>query len=394
LSSGKRINSAKDDAAGYAVAEAVKSTKTITDQSIQNTQDAISLVQTAEGALDVVGKMLQRMLTLTTQKENGTLTDPQEASITNEIDVLQDEIAQIKSRTRFQGGSESMFGQSFTFTTGSGTSAPTQTVVRIADLSLTGLSKLATGVAASISGTTLTLSTGIDGSAPIGAKVFKNGVNTGSVVATTNKQNGSTSITVDATFAASAGDVITFHAVDGASTSGSITTAAIQSLAAAGTSLTVPALAVGQGATILSGARVYRNGVDTGRLVTANAADADTTIAITAGSAISVAVGDVFTFVTQRAISTTSSSADLMNAIQANISNRASLGTTQTQLNYIVDNMQTLSNNLSDALSRIVDTDYAAETAKLTRGQILQQAATSMLAQANQMPNVILTLLK
>jgi flagellin len=63
-------------------------------------------------------------------------------------------------------------------------------------------------------------------------------------------------------------------------------------------------------------------------------------------------------------------------------------------LSYAIDNLQTLSNNLSEAYSRIVDTDYAAETSALTRNQILQQAATSMLAQANQMPNVILTLLK
>jgi flagellin len=88
------------------------------------------------------------------------------------------------------------------------------------------------------------------------------------------------------------------------------------------------------------------------------------------------------------------SSSVTMDAIQLNISNRAELGAFQNRLNYIVDNMQTLSNNLADSYSRIIDTDYASETAKLTRGQILQQAATSMLAQANQMPNVILTLLK
>ena len=246
LSSGKRINSAKDDAAGYAVAEAVKATKNITDQSIQNTQDAISLVQTAEGALDVVGKMLQRVLTLTTQKENTTLTTSQTGSINTEISTLLTEIGQINSRTRFQGGSASLFGTSATFTTGSGTSSPTSTTVTIADLAI--------------------------------------GANT--------------------------------------------TTAG----------------------TLSNGA-----------------------------SAV---------------ISNASGSADIMIAVQNNIANRAQLGTYQEQLNYIVDNMQTLSNNLADAQSRIVDTNYAAETANLTRGQILQQAATSMLAQANQMPNVILTLLK
>ena len=244
LSSGKRINSAKDDAAGYAVSEAVKATKNITDQSIQNTQDAISLVQTAEGALDVVSKMLQRVLTLATQKENGTLTTGQTASINNEITSLLTEVGQIKNRTRFQGGAASIFsGTAMTFTTGSGTSSPTQTSITIDDLTL---------------GTT-----------------------------TSGLSNGATAT-----------------------------------------------------------------------------------------------------------ISSASSSADIMIAVQNNITNRAKLGAYQQQLNYIIDNMQTLSNNLADAQSRIVDTNYAAETANLTRGQILQQAATSMLAQANQMPNVILTLLK
>ena len=73
---------------------------------------------------------------------------------------------------------------------------------------------------------------------------------------------------------------------------------------------------------------------------------------------------------------------------------RATLGALQNQLEYSVDNVSTLSANLTAARSQVIDTDYAAETASLTKGQILQQAATAMLAQANQMPNVILSLLK
>ncbi len=73
---------------------------------------------------------------------------------------------------------------------------------------------------------------------------------------------------------------------------------------------------------------------------------------------------------------------------------RGKLGALQNQMEYAVNNITELSANLSAARSRVIDTDYAAETAQLTKGQILQQAATAMLAQANQMPNVILTLLK
>jgi flagellin len=408
LSSGKRINSAKDDAAGYAVAEAVKATKNITDQSIQNTQDAISLVQTAEGALDVVGKMLQRALTLTTQKENGSLTTTQTTSINNEIQSLLSEVAKVNSRTRFQGGAASIFGTSSTFTTGSGTTSSTQTTVNIFDLSTVTLSKSATGIAAA--GTiaaaatgTLTLSTGIDGSIATGMKIYKNGIDTGRTVTGTGDTaggygRGTTSITVSSgtlALSSAAGDSITFHAASGASTSSTATTSATQTIATTGLSLTVPALSAAAASSIGVGARVYQNGVDTGRVVTSTPATNATAVVISAGDAvINVASGDVFTFITQREISTTSSSTDIMNAVQNNIINRAQLGSYQQQLNYIVDNMQTLSNNLADAQSRIVDTNYAAETANLTRGQILQQAATSMLAQANQMPNVILTLLK
>ena len=270
LSSGKRINSAKDDAAGYAVAEAVKATKNVTDQSIQNTQDAISMVQTAEGALDVVSKMLQRVLTLVTEKANGSLTGTatsgQKGSINSEISTLLNEVYNIQSRTKFQGGQSSIFGTTSSFATGDGVT----TSVNIGALNLRSLG-----------------------------------------------------LTADT------------------ATAGQIT---------------------------LSAADEATNGA--------------------AGSTL----GN--TEALRQAAVDTLDSTNAMAAVQANIASRASLGAQQNRLNYIVDNMQTLSNNLADAQSRIVDTNYAAETANLTRGQILQQAATSMLAQANQMPNVILTLLK
>jgi flagellin len=82
------------------------------------------------------------------------------------------------------------------------------------------------------------------------------------------------------------------------------------------------------------------------------------------------------------------------NFINSLSTQRGVLGATQNQMEYSINNITELSANLSSARSRVIDTDYATETAKLTKGQILQQAATAMLAQANQMPNVILSLLK
>jgi flagellin len=252
LSSGTRINSAKDDAAGYGIAESVRGTKNIVDQNIRNAKDGISYAQAAEGALDVVGKILQRALTLTTQSMDATLNAAQLGSIGDELAALSDEITNIKERTKFQGGASS---------------------VSVFDAS-------------------------------------------GNISVST----GSTSATL-----------INPNLVD----------------------LTSPIFDP-----------------------SGNSFD---------GIATAIAGGD-------------NATADDISEIQAliadNATNRGSLGASINSLEYAIDNMQTLSNNLADGISRIVDTDYAAETSNLTRTQILQQAATSMLAQANQMPNVILTLLK
>ena len=246
LSSGTRINSAKDDAAGYGISEQIKGNKNIVDQNIRNVKDGISWAQTAEGALDVVGKILQRALTLTTQAQDETLSDDQRKSIGEELQSLSLEVTNIKERTKFQN--EVIFGDTLAVETGA--DDPTQIDATMVDLQNT----------------------------PTAAPhvVFD-----------------------DFAAAIAGGAVATVHNV--------------------------------------------------------------------------IEVQELITF---------------------NANNRAALGAGLNSLEYALDNMQTLSNNMADSISRIVDTDYAAETSNLTRTQILQQAATSMLAQANQMPNVILTLLK
>jgi flagellin len=225
------------------------------DQNIRNVQDGISWAQTAEGALDVVGKILQRSLTLATEASDGTLNSDQLASIGKELQALGSEINNIQQRTKFQGGED------------------------------------ATSVFGDCGWGHLCVNTGAEEPTHILAAIIQ----------------------TDMTYCSN--------------------------------SLT--------------------NSFDD---IASNIADG-----------IKAASTDV---------------ADIQNLITRNATNRGNLGAAINSLNYAVDNMQTLSNNLADGISRIVDTDYAAETANLTKSQILQQAATSMLAQANQMPNVILTLLK
>jgi flagellin len=268
LSSGTRINSAKDDAAGYGIAESVRGTKNIVDQNIRNAKDGISWAQTAEGALDVVGKILQRALTLTTQAQDATLNTAQLKSIGAELVVLNSEITNISQRTKFQGGGSA----TSVFTTAS-------------------------------SANVLSVNTGSSGPTNV----------TATMVVTTDSY---TDVSGNQTFG-----------IDG---SGNVTFAATATALAGSSPVNLKAVHV----------------------------------------------------------------QEIEALIASNATNRGTLGAAINSLEYAVDNMQTLSTNLADGISRIVDTDYAAETSNLTRTQILQQAATSMLAQANQMPNVILTLLK
>jgi len=256
LSSGLRINSASDDAAGLGMTSSLTSQINGADQGIRNLNDAISMVQTTEGALAAASEMGQRILTLATQGANETLGQKERDAIGKELHQLILGINSISDRTNFSGN------------------------------------KLLNGANATDGFKIQISNSDADQITLAGTEAFQN----------ISSNNGG-----------KAGDMNTTIGVDGA-------------------------------------------GLDSTKFVTLQ--------------------GDAKAF------------------IEAIDSQRSLLGAYQNQMGYNLNNVTTLSTNLQAARSRIQDTDYAAETAKLTKGQILQQAATAMLAQANQMPNVILTLLK
>jgi flagellin len=368
LSSGKRINSAKDDAAGYSVSESVKATKNITDQSIHNVQNAISVVQTSSGALEVASKILQRVLVLTTQKEDRTLTSSQLSSVNNEVASLLNEIGNIKNRTRLQGNGNSLFASTQTYGTGSGTSME----IKITDLSL-AMNGTAT-MSMNQFNTLLTESAtnwnsdgrihippalGVVTSDQIGQSVYFG-----------NHQKAS-----DITIASVSTDHLGNSVVE---LLGDIDSAVATFFALYPDNPNDALYTFGnpQGL-MLVGLSVFDDSAAQGLI--------DNNDYFGVGGAIKQLTG---------AQVTNLSSANVQRAINQNSTNQGSLGTYQNRLDYVVDNLQTLSNNLADTQSRILDTDYAAETATFTRGQIMQEAAAAMLAQANQMPNVVLMLLE
>lgn len=242
LSTGRRINGAKDDAAGLAIATQMTADIRATNQGIRNANDGIALAQTAEGALDEVTNMLQRVRELGVQSSTGTYTDADRAYMEAEVDELQEQVSNILANTTFN------------------------------DVAL---------------------------------------------FSTTSGTDVSFSIAINATETVT----LTSSAIDG-------------------TDISATALDV------------------------STAANAATTIT------------------------------NVDSALDAIASTRATLGAGQNRLVSVISNLSTQSTNLSDARSRIMDADYSAETTALAKSQILAQASTAMLAQANQSQQNVLSLLR
>lgn len=259
LSSGLRVNTAKDDAAGLAIADRMDSQSRGMTVAIRTANDGISLTQTAEGALTNIGNMLQRMRELTVQAGNTTYTSGDVSALNKEMAQLAQEVGRITSGTQFNGktilGADAASGFSF----------------------------------------------------QIGANV-------------------SAGAAGDQTIAIASGDIFA-------------------------------------------------------------AADLSAVVASTSSGGLSAAVGSAAT-TTNSAILTA-----IDNALKAVNEKRSSLGAIQSRFDNTIANLQTSIENQSAARGRIVDADFAAESANLSRAQILQQASTAMIAQANQVPQGVMKLL-
>ena len=344
LSSGLRINRARDDAAGLGIAQSLTSQINGANQGIRNLNDGISMVQTAEGAIAAASEIAQRILTLATQGANGSMGTNQQTAIRNEMKQLLTAVNSVGSRTTFSGNG---LLNSDARTAAGTSAAPTATKFSLqASNQSSDAVNLAAGAfaniggaygkaaATSVGGTTLTMSTGNFTEALINSNVYsKTSAGVYTLIGTVSAVS-STTVTISSALAAvTATDVLVF-----------------------------------------SGQMTQKHSS------TAN----DLSLVEAVYNSTSLSEADNFQMVARAAESYLTSLA----------TQRSLLGAYQNQIEFTVSNVSELSNNLSQARSAIQDTDYASETASLTKGQILQQAATAMLAQANQMPNVILSLLK
>lgn len=350
LSTGLRINSAKDDAAGLAISERMTSQIRGLNQAARNANDGISLAQTAEGALAEVTNNLQRIRELAIQSSNATNSQSDRDALQVEVTQLLNEIDRVANQTQFNGVKlldGSFSGAVFQIGANAG---ETITIASTTDANTAALGSVTQA-------TTSVFATGLTGYATAisAGDMLVNGVDIGALgSAGSALERAGQLVNAINNVSATSGVGATFN-----STTGEITLSSSGNIAFTGAAL----LATTTGFVAADNATASATtGIDT------------LNVSSFAGSQLAVELID-------------SSLTDVNFA-------RATLGAVQSRFESVVTTVQTTSENLSASRSRILDADFATETANLTRAQILQQAGTAMLAQANALPQNVLALLQ
>ncbi|MEK0266031.1 flagellin [Stenotrophomonas rhizophila] len=356
LSSGSRINSAKDDAAGLAISERFGTQIRGTDVAIRNANDGISLAQVAEGSLTEIGNNLQRIRELSVQSANATNSSSDRKALQSEVTQLVSEIDRVAKQSEFNGTKlldGSFSSQLFQVGANAGQAIAIDKVVDAKAQSLGG-AQFATGTIA--------------------------------VAAITPDAGGD--VSVAAFSLTSAAGTVKFDALDVKDT----TAAKAGQALATHINAKIGETGVYAEANATTGALTLTSVKDSVDKNGAAVGITGTDITVTAGTpatnqfANSINISDVKG--AQQALEIVDKALNSIN------STRADLGAIQNRFTSVVANLQTSSENLASSRSRIRDTDFAKETAELTRTQILQQAGTAMLAQANQVPQNVMSLLR
>ena len=453
LSTGVRINAAKDDAAGLAISTRMTAEIKGLAGAVRNANDGISLTQTAEGALESINNNLQRIRELAVQSSNSTNSASDRMSLHNEARQLVDEIDRVALNSTFNGiklldgsfsgmalqvGSGNSINDRLTLSIANAQSAAlgarqndsysrTTSIVSTAALSASDLSINGTQVGA-------TVSDGLSFANDKGSAIAKaNAINAVSgttgvwatVGAATTTGTASSSSTSATAFAITVNGV----AISGATSSTTSAEVNANEIAAAFNAVSAK---TGVTAKVTAGSGTYTLTAADGRNIdiatvsgsTSTPANAQGTVTLTSSNKDGItvggpgagAIGGTAGITSQAAYRVTAQAqnmksgvagvdlssiqgsqdalATLDSAITTITNSRASLGAYQNRLTAAISNIETSSMNLQASRSRIMDTDYASETTNLAKAQIISQAATAMLAQANQSAQSVLSLLK
>ena len=374
LSSGKRINSAADDAAGLAIATTMQTQINGLNQGVSNANDGVSMVQTASSGLSSLTNSLQRIRQLATQAANGSMTDTDRAALQQEVTQQVSEINRIASQTTYNGMNVlngSLGNVSFQVGANVG-----QTISLNLSQNMSS-AQLGNGVpqAGNTLGTFSNLSlTSAGGYTSAGADVTSiNVISDGSGGFTLTDQNNqalSTSV-ASGLFAGSTSSGMTIS-----STNGNTTITFSSSVTNAGTAMSSAIDSAMSGAAASIGFSSTADDAVGAQITALNSPTSVSKIDISSASGASMAMESI------------DNALNMVNNLQA------TLGAAQNRFTAIGTTQQAQSTDLSNAQSSIQDADFAQETANLSKAQVLQQAGISVLAQANSLPQQILKLLQ
>jgi flagellin len=451
LSSGLRINSAADDAAGLAIAQQFTTQVNGTNQAINNANDAVSEAQTAGGALSTIVNNLQSIRTLAVESANGSNSAGDRAALDQQVQQQIAEITQIASQTTFNGASV-LNGTSGTTTYQVGANVGDTISINLAQgvganqIGQTATSTGAAVTANNLTGSNLTIAVGTGTAVAIGASVT--GTAAGQSASSAYAKVQSINAAGVAGLTASANTTVTgaaaFSNIVGSSAATSTYALTINGVAIYATGTTVGAGTTLTGSAVANQINLFasQTGVtasltSTGAL-SLNASDGrDINVTEAVGAGVTSGTGSGVAAATKGTITLSaasniaiagSASADLgfaaggqsislgnatlanqnvltvaganntiqsIDAALATVSSfQSTLGAIQNRFTEAVSNLQSTSQNLTQSRSTIQDADFAQETANLTHAQVLEQAGISVLAQANQQPQLILKLLQ
>jgi flagellin len=359
LSSGMRINSAKDDAAGLQISNRLTSQISGLGVAQRNANDGISMAQTAEGAMQESTNILQRMRELSLQSANGSNSSEDRAALQKEVAALQTELTRIAETTSF-GGQNLLDGTFGTKAFQVGSNSGETISVGLKDISADELGSTSRNAISAGAVTAAQLST---------AEIGNGGTMSISYVTSTGANP--KTIEVDMSAVTATGTTTDMDSMDSA------LNAALNGIGVSANG------GVFSGSMVTSTATLTINLTDTSGAATTGTAGASVTAAaITHVEDIDIAdqIGS-------------GTAVEIIDNALAEISDsRANLGAIQNRFSHTINNLANVQENVSASRSRIQDTDFAMETATMTKNQILQQAGTSILSQANQVPQAALSL--
>jgi flagellin len=410
LSSGLRVNSASDDASGFAIANRMDAQIRGMAVATRNANDAISFSQTTSGALSQISNNLQRMRELAVQAANGSNSASDTSLLNQEFSQLQTEVSRIQGSTTFN--SVSVFTASDTvFQIGSNTTSNDRVNVQGTALTTT----MALGTKTITDGTTTTAAadistalataaayaTAANGFTSESAKInfinnaATNAINSNQKLSFASKNDAlNTLVTINNAY--NSGKT-TAGSTTGANFTTDLTATIGSATAVSGTAVALSLVATTAGAAL---GQVFQADAGGSSAATAGVqyAGASTALQIKPGVSAGTGAGQIglaaATTVTSGQSNASSAITAIDNALAEVNTASATQGALQNRFSAVISNLTAFSQSQTASKSRIVDADFAAETAKLSKNQILQQAGTAMLAQANQSPEFVLKLLK